>query len=145
MPPVDNGGSGRNKEADTWFRLLDLSLALTVAMVSEEQVAGLGQVTALGRHGLVVAQRHPVALLAQQLLHARQHDVGRVVGDLRRVLRQSREVARCPRGPGSQRPPIDDESRDDAPDERNHQQDVDRSEPRRGVDRDEVEPVPDRR
>ena len=112
----------------------------------EEQVARLAQVTALGRHGVVVAERgHAVVLGPHQLRGPTEHDVGLLVGDVRRALRQSREMTWRPGRLGPQRPPVDEEPRDDAADERDHQQDVDRGEPRRGVDREEVEPVPDRR
>ena len=112
----------------------------------EEQVAGLAEVAALGSDRVgALLPLHPEPTALHHRGGARQHDVRRLVGGVRRALRQPREVPRRPWGPGPQRAGVDEQARDDAAHQRDHQQDVDRGEPRRAVDREEVEPVPDGR
>ena len=66
----------------------------------EEQVAGLAQVAALGRDGVAAlgAARRGTGGGGSTERGPREHDVGRLVGGVRRVLGQPGQVARVPRG-----------------------------------------------
>ena len=110
----------------------------------EDQVAGFSEVAALpaDRVARVVAQ--PVAPAPQH--HPRVLEVvgNRVVGGVRRVVGQPGQVPRRGRRLGPQAAPVDQDARDEAADQRDHQQDVDGREPRRVEDREEVELLVDR-
>ena len=112
----------------------------------EDQVARLAEVAALGRDGVgTLGPLDAEAPTSDDLRGTREDDLRGLVRRVRRAVRQAREVARCARRPGADRAGVDEEARHDAADERDHQQDVDRGEPHRAVDREQVEPVPDRR
>ena len=110
----------------------------------EEQVAGLAEVPALGRDP-ALAVDDAVAAVLQHRTRARQHVGGWHVDVVRRVHRQLGQVPRRGGRPGPQRPPVHEQPRDDAADQRDHQQHVDGREPGRVVDREQPEPLVDRR
>jgi hypothetical protein len=108
----------------------------------EDQVAGFPQVAALRGDG-VLASDHPVALLPQQVRRPRQHSVaGR--RPRRRVRREPGQVARRTWGLRPQRPGVHPDPGDDAADEGDEKQQVDRREPGRGVDLEQPDPVEQR-
>ena len=121
----------------------------------EDQVSGLAEVAALGRDrqraGGVVALR-PVAGALQ--LGLGEADRGRGGGRGIRVRRQlddrlavvvePAEPRRSARRAGPQRLPVVLRARDHAADQRDEQQDVDRREPRRRVDVEQLHAVDDR-
>ena len=129
----------------------------------EQQVAGLAQLPALGGHPPPSPRSSPslVEPVAGRALRGRacrdpvpprerrgrapQHDLGLLVGGVRRVVRQPGQVARGRGRVGPVAAPVDEQPRHDAADQRHHQQQVDRREPRRVVDREQPEPVVDRR
>ena len=108
----------------------------------EQQVARLAEVAALGGQRVLVLDD---AVAPQQAAGPRQHGVGRLVGGVRRVVGQPVQPPRRGRRRRPHRLRVDDDPRDEAADERHHQQQVDRGEPRRGVDVEEAEPFVDRR
>ena len=125
----------------------------------EDEVPGLFQVAALCRdteaRGAPTVGVVPLGAVttAAQLLLGESHSVGRIgcgVGirpfDQRLAIRREPlETCRSARGPGPQRLPVVLRARDDTSDERDEQQDVDRREPGRRVDVEQLEPVEDRR
>jgi hypothetical protein len=97
----------------------------------EDQVAGLPQVAALGRHAAAVPG-DPVAAPAQPVGGAVQHPVviDDVVGEVAGGVRgQSGQVAGGLRRSGSDRPRVYADPRNDAADQGGEQQQVDRGEP----------------
>ena len=111
----------------------------------EEQVAGLAQVAALGGDRAVVPVEPGSARPRSAACARSRTTVGLLVGLERGVLGQPGQVAGRLRRPGSYAAPVDAQPRDDAADQRDHQQDVDRGEPRRVVDAEQAELVVDRR
>ena len=76
---------------------------------------------------------------------APEDDVRLLLGGVRRVVGQPAQVARSGGRVGPVAAPVDEQPRHDAADQRHHQQQVDRGEPRRVVDPEQPEPVVDRR
>ena len=104
----------------------------------EDQIAGLAQVAAFGRHAVAV-HVNPVVPLPQRGGSAVQH-VMIAIGHIRSGVRgQPDEVARRLGRPGPQRPGVHADPRDDAADQRHEQQQVDRGEPWRAVDVEQAE------
>ncbi len=110
----------------------------------EQQVARLARVPALGADRSLVPVG-AVAAPAQVGVGRLEDGLGLLVGLEGHVLGQPGEVARCLRRPGPYAAPVDAQPRDDAADQRDHQQDVDGREPHRVVDREEAELLVDRR
>ena len=114
----------------------------------EDEVARLLEVAALGAERAPVVGVHPEPLAAQHLSRSLQ----RLLGGRRDLgLGVRGQPLQPARGPGRLRahgPPVHARAGQHAPDERDEQQQVDRGEPRRGVDLEEaeaVQPGPERR
>ena len=110
----------------------------------EDEVAGLAQVPLLGGDGVAVPV-HPEAPLAQQLRRGAEHFAGRGVGAPGRVDRHPVQASGRARRPGPQLAHELPGAGHDAARQRDEQQDVDRREPHRRVDVEELQLVVDGR
>ena len=109
----------------------------------EHQIAGFAQVAPLGRHAVGI-DVNSVAPATERGCGAVQNAVI-LIGNIRRGVRgQPAEVARSFGRPRPQRPGVHANPRNDAADERNEEQQIDRREPWRGVDAEQPDLVVDR-
>src|SRR5690606_29600428 len=110
----------------------------------EDQVPGLPEVAALGGHlvrPVVLGRADPEPPPAEGLPGRGQHPLGLGLQLHPPVLGEPGEEPRRAGRLGPDRPPVLPGPRHDAADQRDHQQQVDRGEPRGGVDVEEAEPV----
>ena len=111
----------------------------------EDQVAELAEVAALGADRRAVGlAAQPVALAPEQPSGALEHHVRRLRRAVRRVAGQAGQVARRRGRLGAQPAGVDEGARDDAAEQRDDEQDVDRREPRGAVDVEDAELLVDR-